>query len=298
MPEDIGAVYNTQIPSITDNADIQTALRLFHYGSNTSAPSPLPAESLAGHLQNLENTKVDIVPTSIPNTANLNNYGTTGYYTQTNNAFAANGTNYPEPFAGLLTVVNESGVVFQQYQVIGASESGSTINPDNRTYWRFKLGGIWKPWRTFIEESDFASIGDGRYYTKTQVNETFTTQAAAAATYLTIAEANNRQYVAENVVTTSYTLALSDVSKVVAVNNSANATITIPLNNSVAFPVGTLINIYAMTANRVTVAPAVGVTLRPVGSSSSIYLFDQYTEMSLRKRDTNEWVASGNFLET
>ena len=45
MPENIGggsAPYNTQIPSIIDNADIQTAFRLYHYGSNTSTPGTIP----------------------------------------------------------------------------------------------------------------------------------------------------------------------------------------------------------------------------------------------------------------
>lgn len=297
MAENIGgpsAPYNTVIPSITDNADIQTALRLYHYGSNTNAPGTIPSDSLAGHLTELENTKVDILPTSIPNAANLNSYITTGYYTQTNNSFAAAGTNYPESFAGLLTVVNDGAIVFQQYQVIGAAESGSTINPDNRTYWRFFIGASWKPWRTFIEQSDFASIGDGRYYTRTEANNLFTTQVAAAATYLTITAADARQYISENVVTGNYSLALSDVSKVVSVNNSATATITIPNSSSVDFPIGTLINVYAQTANTVFVSGAVGVTLRP---TQTIQLFEQYTEISLRKRGTNEWVASGNILK-
>ena len=51
MPELIGGgtnpPYNTQIPSISDDADIQTAFRLYHYGSNTSTPGSLPANSLA-----------------------------------------------------------------------------------------------------------------------------------------------------------------------------------------------------------------------------------------------------------
>jgi len=36
MAENIGgpsAPFNTQIPSIADDADIQTAIRLYHYGS-------------------------------------------------------------------------------------------------------------------------------------------------------------------------------------------------------------------------------------------------------------------------
>lgn len=297
MTENIGgpsAPFNTQIPSITDNADIQTAFRLYHYGSNTSTPSTIPENSIAGHFNTINLAKINKAPESIPASANLNDYVVTGFYTQTNNSFADNGTNYPpQKFAGLLNVVNDGSVVFQQYQVVGASETGDSTNTINRTWWRFNFAGSWRPWRTFVESSDFSTLGDARYYTQTSANNLFSTRSYVDSTFLTISEANQRQYVQETSVTGNYTLVLSDVGKVISVDNSASATITIPLNSSVAFPVGTLINVYARTANPVFVTPATGVTLRP---KSNIRLFEQYTEISLRKRDTNEWVASGNIL--
>lgn len=56
--EDIGALYTTKIPGYEDAADIQAALRLFHYGSTTydetnTDPTQLPNPSLARHLQDL-----------------------------------------------------------------------------------------------------------------------------------------------------------------------------------------------------------------------------------------------------
>ena len=291
MPENIGgssAPYNTQIPSIIDDADIQTAFRLYHYGSNTGTPSSIPEDSLAGHLANLENTKIDIVPTAIPTSGNLNDFTTTGFYAQTG---TPTGSNYPSNFSGLLTVVNSGGVVFQQYQVIGASESGGSINTLNRTHWRFYLAGSWKPWRTFVESSDFASIGDGRYFTRTEASTLFLTQAAAATTYLTQTEADTRLYLQENLKTASHTLELLDVNRVVAMNNTTPATVTVPFNTTVNFPTGSVVNIYRANTGDVTIAAATGVTIRNSGK-----LYEQYTEVSLRKRGTNEWVASGNII--
>jgi hypothetical protein len=293
MPENIGgpsAPFNTQIASITDNADIQTAFRLYHYGSNTSTPSTIPENSLAGHLNVINLAKINKAPEQIPASTNLNTYVSTGFYTQIG---TPTGANYPSNFSGLLTVVNDGGVVFQSYQVVGASETGDSVNTLNRTWWRFNFAGSWRPWRTFVESSDFSTLGDARYYTQSAANTLFSTNNFVNSTFLTIAEANQRQFVAENLVTTNYTLQLSDVGKVVAVNNAATATVTIPLNSAVAFPIGTIINVYSMTAQQVFVAAATGVTLRP---ANSVRLFSQYTEISLRKRDTNEWVASGNFI--
>ena len=119
----------------------------------------------------------------------------------------------------------------------------------------------------------------------------FLTIATAASTYITQAEADARLYLLENVQTGNYTLQLSDLNKVIAVNNVAPATITIP-TNSVAFPIGSVVNVYAMTDQSVTIAPEnETVQVRNAG-----VLFEQYTEISLRKRGLNEWVASGNIL--
>lgn len=298
MAENIGgpsAPYNTQIPSIADDADIQTAFRLYHYGSNTSTPVTIPADSIAGHLTSLESTKIDIVPTAITPSADLNSYETTGFYTQTG---TPTGANYPTNFAGLLTVVNDGAVVFQQYQVIGASESGSTINPINKTYWRFKISGSWRPWRTFIDDSTFVTTGDALYYRKPTIDGLFYTRtyldgilASVPLTYLTIAEADARSLITENLQTASYTLQLSDRNKVVAMNNASAAVVTIPSNASVLFPIGSIVNVYAMSNQTITIAGASGVTVRNAGR-----LFERYVEVSLRKRATDEWVASGNIV--
>ena len=129
--------------------------------------------------------------------------------------------------------------------------------------------GEWEP--TALDTDDVAE-GSNLYYTDARV------EAIAAPLYFT-----------ENVQTGNYTLALSDVAKVVAMNNSGAATVTVPPNSSVAFPVGSVVNVYAMTANTVTVAAGSGVTVRNAGD-----IANQYIEVSLRKRATDEWVLSGN----
>jgi hypothetical protein len=54
--ENIGSVYPTKIPGLDDPADIQAALKLYHYGtSNTVATTgDIVANSLVGHLHSIE----------------------------------------------------------------------------------------------------------------------------------------------------------------------------------------------------------------------------------------------------
>ena len=128
-----GGKYQTQIPALGDNADIQTALRLYHYGV-ASEPSVLEPESIAGYLDNLEKNKIGLVPNQIGEVNNdLNLKVTTGYYVVPTGTIASAGLNYPQPpEPGILHVINDGSVVYQTY-----------ITSTARFYWRAKFAGVW-----------------------------------------------------------------------------------------------------------------------------------------------------------
>jgi hypothetical protein len=90
---------------------------------------------------------------------------------------------------------------------------------------------------------------------------------------------------------TTYTLALTDVAKVVSLTNAASITLTIPTNATVAFPTGTQILLYQGGAGQVTVGGA-GVTIRSNGTKLKIN--GQYAVAGLLKVGTDEWVLFGN----
>jgi len=60
--EDIGTIYKTQIPGYEDAADIQAALKLYHYGTATpiTNESQIIANSVVGHIKALD-TRIDVV---------------------------------------------------------------------------------------------------------------------------------------------------------------------------------------------------------------------------------------------
>jgi len=91
---------------------------------------------------------------------------------------------------------------------------------------------------------------------------------------------------------TSYTLALTDVAKVVTLTNAAAITLTVPPNSSVAFPIGSQILLYQGGAGAVTITPGSGVTVNSNGSKLDTN--GQYSVGGLLKLDTDEWVAFGN----
>jgi hypothetical protein len=94
-----------------------------------------------------------------------------------------------------------------------------------------------------------------------------------------------------NAQTASYTLVLSDASKLVEVSDSSGNTLTVPLNSSVAYPVGTQINILQTGAGQTTIAGTSGVT---VNSGIGLKLRAQWSAATLIKRATDTWVAFGD----
>jgi hypothetical protein len=98
--------------------------------------------------------------------------------------------------------------------------------------------------------------------------------------------------VVQNTRTANYTLVLADSGKVVEMNVATSNVLTVPPNSSVAFPVGTLIEIDQIGAGVTTITPGVGVTLRSAGGL--LALAQQYSIASLRKRATDEWVVVGD----
>lgn len=91
---------------------------------------------------------------------------------------------------------------------------------------------------------------------------------------------------------TTYTLVLSDANNtMVELSNAAAITLTVPLNSSVAWPVGSQINLLQTGAGQVTVVGAAGVT---VNATPGLKLRAQYSGATLIKRATDGWVLVGD----
>lgn len=90
---------------------------------------------------------------------------------------------------------------------------------------------------------------------------------------------------------TAYTLVLTDVAKIVTLNNAGAITLTVPPNASVAFPIGTQIVIAQIGAGQVTVSNP-GVTVNSNGTKKK--LNGQYAFATLWKTGTDTWYLFGN----
>ena len=90
----------------------------------------------------------------------------------------------------------------------------------------------------------------------------------------------------------SYTTVLADDGKLITVSNASANTLTIPPNSSVAYGIGTQINIAQLGAGQTTITAGAGVTLNSAGSK--LKLGAQYAVATCVKTDTNTWFVVGN----
>jgi hypothetical protein len=94
---------------------------------------------------------------------------------------------------------------------------------------------------------------------------------------------------------TTYTTVLADNGKLVTQSNASAIATTIPLNSSVAYPVGAQINICQLGAGQVTVSGAGGVTILSTGATTATpKTRAQYSTLTAIQTVTDTWLVAGD----
>jgi len=137
---------------------------------------------------------------------------------------------------------------------------------------------------SFVELDDAPSSLVGEAGKVPVVNGTATALEFEAPAAATVVEANVQAV-------SAYTLVLADAGKAVEMNVPTANDLTVPPNSSVAFPVGTIIEVLQVGAGQTTIVAGAGVTLR---TPSTLNVAGQWGTVSLRQRATDEWVVVGD----
>jgi len=98
--------------------------------------------------------------------------------------------------------------------------------------------------------------------------------------------------IAINAQVATYTAVLTDDGKLVTMSNASANNFTVPPNSSVAFGIGTQLNIAQLGAGQTTIVAGAGVTLNSAGAK--LKLNAQYAVATCVKTDTNTWFVVGN----
>jgi hypothetical protein len=94
---------------------------------------------------------------------------------------------------------------------------------------------------------------------------------------------------------TTYTTVAADASKLLTLNNASAITLTIPPNSSVAYAVGTKIDLLQLGAGQVTVAGGSGVT---VNATPTLKFRSQYSGASCIQYAADTWILAGDLASS
>jgi len=94
-----------------------------------------------------------------------------------------------------------------------------------------------------------------------------------------------------NLQTANYTLVLTDLDKIIQMDVATSNNLTVPLNSSVAFAIGTVVYVSQYGVGRTTIVATGGVTIKSFNNWTKSN--GQNSLMTLLKINTDEWLLSG-----
>jgi len=186
--------------------------------------------------------------------------------------------------SGVATAVDSTGDVVINSSGVAAISSGVIVNADvnaSAAIDKTKIAG------TAVTLTDSGTITSAMIADSTIVDGDLSSSANIAqgkiADILTNAQA------------ASYTLVLADKNKIVEMGVGSANDLTVPPNSSVAFPIGSQIQVLQTGTGKTRILAGAGVT---VNATPGVYLRAQWSGVTLLKRASDTWVATGDLSAT
>jgi hypothetical protein len=300
--------FDTKIPSLSDEADIVEAFKLYHYGLDNYTGGQSPAsDSIHGHLVSIDNrvTSLETVPSvTLSGTENQievsasvgnvvigfpNNLVIDENLTINGSLFVSGSTTFvntqsvsvTDPML-LLASNNDANAV--DIGLVGRYVESSTtlytglVKDDSDSTWKFFSGTSASP----TTQLNFTGVTfDNLKAGSIELTGGITTTSESDIRYTFNEETSN------------YTITMSDIGKIIEMNVDSSNIVSVPLNSTVSFPIGCQVVILQTGSGQTTLTGVGGVT---VNGSPGLKLRGQWASATLVKRQENAWVAIGDLV--
>lgn len=276
MTQSLGTSYAVTIPTLSDQASILEAFTYYHRGQLSGSPT---ANSVEQHLINI-NTRAAAIESAIgwPYSAGTIDSRLTSLESTVGGSLSATyikaipSSNSTAATRNLITPSTTSVIPLQVQGLVGQVSNLQEWKTSAAT-----VAYVTPTGRLYSHDGSSTAEVVTLSGTQTLTNKTLTDPFTTVGTNARVA---------------SYTLVLTDQSKIVEISNGSANTLTIPTNASVPFPIGTYILFIQTGAGQTTITPADGTVI--VNSTPGLKLRTQWSAATIIKRATNTWVVTGD----
>jgi hypothetical protein len=280
LTQNIGTNYTVTIPTLSDDASIVEAFKYYHTGALTGS---IEENSIEYHITALGDQS-DTIDT------NLGYSGVSptpsSVHARLNSLESTVGTSLASTYIKAIPSSNNT------------ASTRNLIQPSTSSVIPLAIQGVvgqtadLQQWKTSAATvAKVTSEGAVYSYDGTSMAEVSTLSGVQTLTNKTLT--NPISTIGTNTRTASYTLAISDQSKIIEYSSSSAGTITVPTNAVAAFPIGTYIVILQTGAAQATISGASGVTVNVTPGNKTR---TQWSMATLIKRGTDSWVLAGDLV--
>ena len=263
--ESIGTLVPTKIPGYTDAADIQAALRAYHYGSYTfdtaeTNKANLLSPSIAKTISDLQDSVANVDLTATVRKIDFNDKG---------DLLSASANDTP--------------------LILTAGANGRILTTNSAT----ATGLEWADYLTSpnLTLSTTSSTTDARISWDTTNKKIQVGNATAAIDFAPSTLTISTPTFAAN----SYVALATDKDKWLELNSLVAVSFFINTDANASFPIGSQLNIIQTGVGQVTIAP-IGGGVVTVNGTPGLKLRAQWSAATIVKRAANTWVAVGDLI--
>lgn len=325
MSQPVGFQFKSRMPSLSDDATIVEALKVYHYGVDDYSTETIPDDSIEGNfrtltanvsslqtsLAGLGTTYVEQISlTSSPNVITCEASATTTVPLTIRSGPAQLSVTqlmqWQNPLSVNVGSISSGGFLnIQGYMTVGSTTQSTTTGVNviigNAAHRGITVRSQSSQTANIQEWQNSSGVAtawvdkDGKVFS--QSAQVFTTASsipqASVVNLTTDLSSKFPLNVSTNSRTASHTLVIDDGQKIVEMNVSSANVLTIPLDSSVNFPVGTSILVIQTGTGQTSIAGASGVT---VNSNIGLKIIGRWAAATLIKRGANSWVAVGGLI--